>query len=159
MDSSPPLEQTLDDKIVTKLAQLRTQGLTLDDQETIEERFTFLWKDFKAISNISSTKSRHSRARSTYKRIQDASSHLFLAVILLVTPTNIIKSEVQVVLNKWINLDTYDECRFQLGVAAKRFLQTTAAELGFAGETLYIAFMQSMFPEQEARREYILHLL
>jgi hypothetical protein len=158
MNSAPFLEQSLDDTIKTKLAQLQTQGLTLDDQDTIDDRFTFLWKESKAISNVSSTKSRQSRARRAYKRIQDASSHLFLAVILVLPPTMIIKREVQAALNKWINLDTYDEFRFKLGVSGKRFLQTTAAERGFAGETLYLAFMQSMFPEQEARREYILHL-
>ena len=83
-------------------------------------------------------------------RIQNASNHLFLAVLRIVSPTVCINREVQAALSQIINLGSYDDFRFQLGLGARRFFESTAAEQGFAGNPLYLTFIQSMFPEQEA---------
>lgn len=153
MDSSPPPEPDLVDEVDLKITQLQSQGLTLKDQVVLEDRLPLLWGESRPLA--SATRSRRSRARRFYKRIQDASNHLFLAVLLVIPPTVCIRPDVQVMLNKLTNLHTYDNYQFQLGLGAKRFFESTAAEQGFAGNPLYLTFMQSIFPEQEARRELI----
>jgi hypothetical protein len=146
--------QQISQHINTKISQLQTQGLTFDDQEILKDRLAFVWREPENISEVSSTKSRQSRARNNYRMIQDTSNHLFLAVVLVVPPTVCVSRAFQLVLNQLMGLEAYDIFRFQLNAKAERFLESTAAEQGFATERAYRSFLESMFSAPEARREY-----
>ena len=131
--------------------------MTFEDQEILKDRLAFTWKEPEVNPAASSTRSRQSRARSIYRRIQDASNNLFLATVLVVPPTSCIKPGFQPILNQLIYLDNYDIFWFQLGPKEQKFFESTAAEQGFAGNKLYLDFMGSLFPKLEFRREHTLN--
>lgn len=142
--------------IDNKIAQLQSpEGLTIDDQEILKERLAFLWGEPEE-PDVPSTRSRHNRARAMYKMVQDASTHLFLAVLLAVPPTIAISPEFQSVFNQLLGLESYDMFRFQLDAKAQRFFATIAAEQGFTMKQSYKSLLDAMFSEPEARREFTL---
>lgn len=155
----PTRSERLSHQIHTKTTQVRSQGLTVQDQNVLKDRLTFIWREPLIVSEASATRSRQMRSRNTYKKIQATSNHLFLAVVLAIPPTVCVSSDFQTVLNQLMRLDTYDTFLFQLDGKAKAFLESTAAEQGFATEQLYLNFMESMFSAPEDRREYISYLL
>jgi hypothetical protein len=142
-------------QIKSKVAELQlqglTHGLTADDQEVLKERLVFIWRDPEMIPEAPATKSRQSRARRFYRMVQNSSNHLFLAVVLVVPPTVFVSRAFQPVLDRLIGIENDDEFRFQLNAKAQRFFESTAAEQGFATESSYISFMDSMFSAPETR--------
>ncbi|KAJ6126019.1 hypothetical protein N7471_010512 [Penicillium samsonianum] len=144
--------QQLSQQINNKITQFQLQGLTFEDRELLRARLPFVWRPHEIIPAVSATKSRQSRSRYIYSMIQDASNHLFLAVVLVVPPTVCISPAFQLVLNSLMSLETYVTFQFQLNAKAQRFFESTAAEQGFATERRYLSFMKSMFSAPEARQ-------
>jgi len=138
-------------KINEKVRQLKRDGITRGDQEILKNRrLSFTWGELNEDSNIQTTSVttwRQSRARRAYTAVQDASDHLFLAVVLVISPTECAKTSFEDILNYLIGLETYEPYHLDLSSAAKRFFESTAAEQGFSSNHRYLSFMQSLFPQ------------
>ncbi|KAL2816401.1 hypothetical protein BDW59DRAFT_175782 [Aspergillus cavernicola] len=142
-------------KIKSKVASLKTHGLNLEDQKALKEdrRLFFVWdEETRATSESSVTKWRKSRARTAYRKIQAANEHLFLAVVLSITPTQCCKTDFDKVLESLICLKNYEEFYFILSPETQRFFESIAAEQGFAGNHRYLGFMKHVFPQREPRQ-------
>lgn len=141
-------------KIFAKTAQLKSRGLTEEDQDIIKgNRLKFIWLEATGESVPDSTKWRHFRARKHYREVQNVSSHLFLAVVLTISPNVCYTSEFKRVVSYLVGLVDYEECKFSLGFQVKELLESSAAEQGYAGSLLYLEFMRETFPEPECRRK------
>ncbi|QQK44710.1 hypothetical protein Pdw03_8611 [Penicillium digitatum] len=124
-------------KIFAKVTQLQSRGLYTEDRNTIKgNRLNLIWLEPTGDSVPKQTRWRQNRARDKYREIQEASSHLFLAVFLTIPPSICFSSEFQ----------------FSLSLKEKELFESAAAEQGYAGSTLYLRFMQVMFPEVERRQ-------
>ncbi|EKV18746.1 hypothetical protein PDIG_07390 [Penicillium digitatum PHI26] len=142
-------------KIFAKVTQLQSRGLYTEDRNTIKgNRLNLIWLEPTGDSVPKQTRWRQNRARDKYREIQEASSHLFLAVFLTIPPSICFSSEFQSVINYLVGLDNYEDFRFSLSLKEKELFESAAAEQGYAGSTLYLRFMQVMFPEVERRRKY-----
>jgi hypothetical protein len=140
-------------KIFGKIALLKARGLKPEDHETLRNgRLSFIWGQPLKKIETETTKWRHSRARRAYWRIQDISNHLFLAVALAITPTECGRPSFDSVFDHLIQLDS-NSFVFGLDRTAKTFFETTAAEQGYAGNSRYLNFMNSIFPEKDLRRK------
>ncbi|GJP97035.1 hypothetical protein AnigIFM60653_002359 [Aspergillus niger] len=140
--------------IRNKASSLKSHGLSIEDRKVLKEdrRLVFSWTEETSNDRETSvTKWRRTRARTAYRTIQDANEHLFLAVILSITPTQCAQKKFDKVLEQLIRLN-YEEFYFTLDPETKSFLETIAAEQGFAGNRRYLAFMKSLFPRIEPRR-------
>jgi hypothetical protein len=143
------------DIIRNKVISLKSHGLSIQDRKILKDdrRLLFAWiDDAPADHETSVTKWRRTRARKAYGTIQDANEHLFLAVILSITPTQCAKKKFDQVLECLIRLD-YEEFYFTLGSETKSFLESIAVEQGFAANRRYLAFIKSLFPRREPRRK------
>ncbi|GKZ63671.1 hypothetical protein AnigIFM63604_002439, partial [Aspergillus niger] len=139
--------------IRNKASSLKSHGLSIEDRKVLKEdrRLVFSWTEETSNDRETSvTKWRRTRARTAYRTIQDANEHLFLAVILSITPTQCAQKKFDKVLEQLIRLN-YEEFYFTLDPETKSFLETIAAEQGFAGNRRYLAFMKSLFPRIEPR--------
>ncbi|EEQ35374.1 conserved hypothetical protein [Microsporum canis CBS 113480] len=142
-------------KVDRKAGQLRMMGLTIHDQELLASRLDFVWGEPKSDSTgASQTAWRKSRARRAYTKIQEASDHLFLSIVLAIPPTECAQKAFDRVVEHFLRLDNYEQYRMGLDARAKRFFESTAAAKGFASSRHYLCFMQALFPEREERREY-----
>jgi hypothetical protein len=135
--------------IDAKVQQLKTNGLTLGDQEILRRhRLSFVWDDSnEAPAGKGSTIWRKARARRAYTTIQNTSEHLFLAVILAIPPTECAKTSFDGVLDNLVHLQNYEPYYLNLGPAAKSFFESTAAEQGYSGSRGYLSFMKTLFPQ------------
>lgn len=139
-------------KIFSKIALLRARGLNPEDHETLKGRLSFIWGQPRKEIEPDTTKWRHSRARRAYWKIQDISNHLFLAATLAITPTECGRPSFDSVFDHLPQLDN-GSFVFGLNPTAKTFFETTAAEQGYAGNSRYLNFMKSIFPEKDLRRK------
>jgi hypothetical protein len=134
-------------KIVEKVKELNTNGVTRGDQEILNHRLNFNWTNEEPDGKKgSATLWRNTRARRAYTEIQDANNHLFLAVILVIPPTECSKTSFDNILNHLTSLENYEPYRLNLSPAAKRYFESTAAEQGFASSRRYRSFLQALFP-------------
>jgi len=134
-------------KIVEKVKELNTNGVTRGDQEILNHRLNFNWTNEKPDGKKgSATLWRNTRARHAYTEIQDANNHLFLAVILVISPTECSKTSFDNILNHLTSLENYEPYRLNLSPTAKRYIESTAAEQGFASSRRYLSFLQALFP-------------
>jgi hypothetical protein len=141
------------DKINDKVMLLKTSGLITGDRDVLKNRrLRFVWEESNENDTRPVTPWRHSRARSAYRRIQDVSNHLFLAVVLAITPTECGKTSFDEVLEYLGGLKDYKPYHFNLNSPAKIFFKEIAAEQEFAGKHRYVNFMQSLFPEELSRK-------
>ena len=92
----------------------------------------------------------------TYEEIQDANGDLFLAVVLMIPPTECAKTSFDNVLNYLVGFEEYGSCRLNLSPAIRTFFESTVAAEGFAGSRRYLSFMQAVFPQEEALKSAIL---
>jgi hypothetical protein len=91
-------------KINKKLEQLKTIGLTQGDYDILESQLTFVWGTPEEPNPEASAADkqklwRHSRAHQAYTEIQGANDHIFLAIILVIPPTESAKTSFQDVVN------------------------------------------------------------
>lgn len=148
---SPQTDHPTITKIFDKIALLKAQGLRPEDHETLRNgRLSFIWGQPREKIETETTKWRHSRARRAYLRIQDISNHLFLAVTLVITPTECARTSFDSVFDRFSQLDS-SSFLFCLDPTAKTFFETTAAEQGYAGSSRYLNFMKSIFPGKDSR--------
>jgi len=141
-------------KINEKSEQLRTNGLTRDDQEVLKSnrrerelsRLELIWCEELDSQDPTATIWRRSRARQLYREIQDADEHLFLAFVLAISPTECIKKSFGNTMEYLGRLENYEQYRLKLGQAAKGFFESTAAGHGFASSHRYLNFMNALFP-------------
>lgn len=144
------------DKFLTKISkkseQLQTHGITLDDRELLKNgRLNLIWaeRDEKFEGQTqSATTWRRGRSRRLYGEIQDADNHMFLAFILAIPPTECAKTCFNDTIESLTRLESYESYRLNLDPAAKKFFESTAAELGFTGSRRYLSFMQALFPQR-----------
>jgi hypothetical protein len=138
-------------EIFGKIALLKSQGLSLEDQKIITNgRLSFIWGQPREELNTTTTDWRHSRARRAYLKIQEFSNHLFLVAVLVFTPTRCSQKSFDEVVNHLIRLDI-NSCVFDLDPITKTFFESTAAEQGLAGDKRYLDFMKSLFPQKDLR--------
>ncbi|KAF2192046.1 hypothetical protein K469DRAFT_622026 [Zopfia rhizophila CBS 207.26] len=144
-------------KIDTKVKKLKTDGITLGDQEILrKDRLNLVWGEPSEVPESQggqATKWRRGRARRAYTEIHKASEHLFLAVILAIPPTECAKTSFDNVLEHLLRIENYEPYRLNLSPATKRFFETIAAEHGFSGASSYLSFMQALFPQSEEPRQ------
>jgi hypothetical protein len=135
-------------KIFEKVKELNTNGVTRRDQDILNHRLNFTWtnEEPEGGKKGSATFWRNTRARRAYTQIQDANDHLFLAVILVIPPTDCSKTSFDIILNHLTSLENYGPFRLSLSPAAKRCFESTAAEQGFASSRRYLSFLQALFP-------------
>lgn len=132
-------------QIQVKVGELQQAGLTHKDQQTLNNRLNFIWSD--GLKECRPTTAwRHKEARRIYREIQDADAHLFLAVVLVITPTECVKPFVKDTLTSLTELDDYELYHFNLDLSAKRFFDSVAAEQGFTSNHRFSSFIQSLFP-------------
>ena len=132
-------------KINAKLEQLQIEGVTTHDEEIIESgRLKFVWDDPVQFSAI--TTWRHRRARSAYTKVQNANAHLFLAMVLAVTPTDCAKTRFEGVLDHILRWNDIKACHFRLSVEARKLFESVAAQQGYSGSCGYLSFMKGLFP-------------
>ena len=133
-------------QIQAKVGELHQDGLTYKDQQTLKNRLDFIWSDELKEEYRPTTAWRHKEARRVYREIQDADAHLFLAVVLVITPTECVKPVVKDTLTSLTELDNYELYHFNLDLSAKRFFDSVAAEQGFTSNHRFSSFIQSLFP-------------
>jgi len=141
-------------KINEKSEQLRTNGLTRDDQELLKNNrrerelscLELIWCEELDSQDSTATIWQRSRARQLYREIQDADEHLFLAFVLAISPTEYIKKSFGNTMEYLGRLENYKPYRLKLSQAAKRFFESTAAGHGFASSNRYLNFMNALFP-------------
>ena len=134
-------------KIEEKATQLKTTGLKLRDQESLRKhRLNLIWGESGG-QDEPATAWRKGRARRAYNEIQDLDAHLFLAVVLAITPTECARTSFDNVLEHLLRLENYKSYRLNLNPASKKVFESTAAEQGFAGSRRYLNFMQALFPQ------------
>lgn len=142
-------------KINEKSEQLRTEGLTRDDQELLNNnrrerevsRLELIWgEELDPQDATTSTLWRRFRARQRYREVQDADEHLFLAFILTIPPTECIKKSFGSTIACLDRLENYGPYRLNLSQAAKGFFESTASDHGFASSPRYLSFMDALFP-------------
>ncbi|KAF4228718.1 hypothetical protein CNMCM6805_001901 [Aspergillus fumigatiaffinis] len=147
-----PLERFIN-KINEKIRLLKKGELNTEDRKVLKKgRLCFVWEESLGSSEVAVTTWRKSRARRSYKEIQEVSSHLFLAVLLVVTPTDCGKTSFESTLNYLTSLENYENYHYDLNPAAQKFFESTAAEQGFASNHHYLDFMQCLFPKRERRQ-------
>jgi len=135
-------------KIIRKSGQLKSSGLTLDDRENLKERLRFTWTEAPD-DNLATavTAWRKTTARKAYRAIQDASDHLFLAVILAITPTECSKPSFKKVKELLLSLKSYEVYQTNMDFEEKHHFESTAAEQGFINNRRYLDFMNAIFPQ------------
>ena len=141
-------------KINKKSEQLKTNDLTRDDEELLKNRrregeltrLELIWRDQDDIQDPTATIWRRSRARQLYRKIQDLDEHLFLAFVLIISPTECITKSFSNTIEHLSRLQSYQPYRLKLSQAAKRFFESTAAHQGFANSSCYLKFMKALFP-------------
>lgn len=133
-------------KISDKIKQLKKKGLDRKDRENLRDRLKYPWGEERN-GGTTTTTWRWGKARTTYQEIQDKSCHLFLAVILVVNPTECHKSLMVEVLDFLLSLESYQEYTFNLNFAEKPFFESIAVEQGFMDVRRYRSFMSSLFPQ------------
>jgi hypothetical protein len=134
-------------KIFGKIKELNSNGVTRGDREILNHRLNFSWTNDKPDGRKgTATFWRNTRARRAYTEIQDANNHLFLAVILVIPPTECSKTSFDNILNHLTSLENYEPYRLNLSSVAKRYFESTATEQGFASSRRYISFLQALFP-------------
>jgi len=147
LSSNPQINEFLA-KIDEKVKELNTNGITRGDQEILNQRLNFSWTNERPDGKRgSATLWRNTRARRAYTEIQDANDHLFLAVTLVMPPTECAKTSFDNILSHLTGLENYEPYRLSLSSASKRYFESTAAEQGFAGNRRYLSFMQALFPQ------------
>jgi hypothetical protein len=130
--------------INVKLGQLKAAGLTPGDQLQLEKRLQVAWSNDSAQSGT--TEWRKSRARSNYRRIQDANKHLFLSFVLTFAPTNCSQLEDSTI-EHFENLEDYTPYHLDPGTPTKEFFESAATHRGFANSDGYLSFMKVFFPQ------------
>ncbi|KAH6667399.1 hypothetical protein B0J14DRAFT_658850 [Halenospora varia] len=137
-------------KIIRKTSQLKTTGMIPDDRENLKERLRFAWSeahDDKEATSV--TAWRKKKARKSYTDIQDANNHLFLAVILAITPTECSTPAFKTIKDSLISLKSYEDYRLNVDFTEKHFFESTAAEQSFISNHRYLNFMNSIFPQED----------
>lgn len=133
-------------QINEKTRQLK-EGIGYSDQKLLKARLQIAWKEADEVQVSSGTAWRKSRARETYTRIQDVSEHLFLAAILVITPTHCSKKSFNNIVDSLLRIENYEPFHLNLGPTDKKFFETTAVEQGFSGNSGYLKFMRALFPQ------------
>jgi len=136
-------------KIDEKVNQLKMNGMMRGDQALLKNsRLNFIWGEpIEEPGGQNATKWRKARARRAYTDIQDANNHVFLAVVLVIPPTECAKTSFDIVVEYLTRLENYEPYRLNLRPAAKKFFESTAAEQGFTSSRGYLSFMQALFPQ------------
>lgn len=156
MGSTTLPQERFINKINEKVRLLKKGDLNAEDRKVLKTgRLCFVWEESLGSCEVTVTTWRKSRARRSYREIQEVSSHLFLAVLLVITPTDCGKTSFEPTLNYLTSLKNYENYHYDLNSAAQKFIESTAAEQGFAGNHRYLDFMQSLFPERGRRREHV----
>lgn len=146
MDNANPDQYLVD--ISNKVTQLNTVGLTRNDREVLKDRLEISWGEREEISKQEShsTRWRKTRLKKTYEEIQDASQHIFLPTILVISPTRCVERDFDIVLNRLTSLVSYEPYHLKLNATVERFFESIAAEGGFASSRRYLSFMDALFP-------------
>ncbi|KAF1973457.1 hypothetical protein BU23DRAFT_370969, partial [Bimuria novae-zelandiae CBS 107.79] len=132
--------------IDAKLKQLKTNGLTLGDQEALKKnRLKLVWGD--APEGQGNTIWRKRRAHRAYSQVQHANEHVFLATVLAITPTECAKPSFDKVLEHLVRLGSYKPGYLNLGPRAQEFFESVAVQQGFSGSLGYLDFMKALFPQ------------
>lgn len=135
-------------KITQTASRLNTTGITPDDREILKERLRFAWSEDSSTKGATAvTTWRKKTARKSYTDIQDASNHLFLVVILAITPTECSKPVFKKVKETLLSLKSYEIYRMKLDFPEKHFFESTAAEQKFISNHRYLDFMNCLFPQ------------
>jgi hypothetical protein len=134
-------------QINEKLMQLKN-GIGYGDRSVLKTRLQITWGEANEDHSVpAATAWRKSRAREIYTEIGKASEHLFLPVILAITPTDCTKQSINNTLDHLLRIENYEPFHVNLGPAAKKFLETIAIEQGFSGNSGYLKFMRALFPQ------------
>jgi hypothetical protein len=147
LSSNPEVNKYLV-KINGRIEELKTSGLS--DREILKNRLGLVWGESDEGPNEQGKSIkiwRQTRARRVYTEIQDVNDLLFLAVILVISPTECITTNFKGVLNHLAGLEDFKLPQLNLGPNAKRFFESTSAEQGFNGSHYYSRFMESLFPK------------
>ncbi|KAF2006192.1 hypothetical protein P154DRAFT_570262 [Amniculicola lignicola CBS 123094] len=137
----------MEDIIATTVARLSDQGLTKQDKKNLTTRFAFLWLERPGESKKSS-KWRINLVRDTFRNVLDKSAHLFVILLLLLSPTACGQRVfIDGTIMPLLKSESYDSCSFSLGLRDKEFLVETAEDKGFLQESEFIAVMHALFPE------------
>lgn len=122
-------------KINDKSEQLKTQGLTVDDEALLKSRLKFIWgKDVDGTDSTAcrqgtdSTAYRQSRARRNYGKIQDKDKHLFLAFVLVIPPTVCSSKETGKSIDVICRITHCRQYHVNLSNAAKDFFESIASQ-------------------------------
>lgn len=108
-------------KIDEKVGQLKMNGMMRRDRGLLKNhRLNFIWGE--------PAEEPDSQNARTYAEIQDANEDLFLAVILVIPPTECAKASFDNVLEYLVRLDNYRSYRLNLSLTTKMFFEATAAE-------------------------------
>jgi hypothetical protein len=134
-------------QINEKSRELKTNGIAYGDRNLLKTRLQITWAEGNEVQPVpGATTWRRSRAREIYTEIQEASEHLFLAAILVITPTDCSKKSINNILDGLLRIENYEPFHLNLSPTAKKFLETTAIEQGFSGNSGYLKFMRALFP-------------
>ena len=133
-------------KINEKARLLRTIGMTRGDRALLShDRLNFIWGEHATSKGASTTTWRKDRARRIYTEVQNANDHLFLSVILSITPTECAQGSFDDVVESLVRLENYEPYHLSLNPRTKTFFESVAAEQGFSRSRGYLSFMQTLF--------------
>jgi hypothetical protein len=132
---------------INEKARKFQEEIAYSDQKLLKIRLQIAWKETEEVQSTNATAWRKSRAREMYTRIQDASDHLFLAAILIISPTDCSTKSINNIVDSLLQIKDYEPFHLKLSPAAKKFFETTAIEQGFSRARGYLKFIQALFPQ------------
>lgn len=133
-------------KIQTKAKELDAE-LSSKEVQVLTGRLKFLWEPGKS-GTTDVTKWRHRRSRQVYEQVQDTDSHLFLAVVLSVNPTECGQTKFQPVANYLRHLGRYETYCFTPRESVSKALHGLAGNHDIANNKRYCRLMENLFHGQ-----------
>jgi hypothetical protein len=133
-------------RILKKVQQLKEDGLTQGDWKILKGRLSLVWSRRNANLPLS-TDWRQTCAQTRYIEVQDVNAHLFLALILTISPTECTQKKSVHVVRSLCRLKSYEAYLVNLKPTDKALFESIATEAGFSENHRYKSFMKALFPE------------
>lgn len=134
------------DKINEQTEKLIATGLTQSNWKTLKNRLGIVWSEENLTQLKKANVWRKAHARHRYRLIQEANAHLFLVVVLAISPTECTEKSSKEIVERLCCLDDYEKYRFHLEPTDEALFESVAEELGVSESKAYKNFMQVMFP-------------
>lgn len=147
--------QKIMDNLRGRARQLNVDGFS-SDISTIKNRFKLLWSTRSQDDEVASglgevTMWRRRRSRAAFREIQSFDNHIFLASLLVITPTRAASKDMSDILAHLRKIENYRPYQFALKKDDQDAMESIAIEEGFADNKFYREMIQVICPASLAQ--------